>query len=77
MKTVYDFIYTLITGYILPVEANFPYYEYFLVGICSCVSLVIFWACFLRPFWLILKYQIFGGSKKSVLTKKRKDDWNE
>lgn len=77
-STVFDFIYTLVTGYIFPVEANFPYYGYFLVGFCFLVTAVIFWYCFIRPFYLFIKYGMFGGSKKSKMTKRsRQDDWND
>ncbi len=71
-NTVFDFIYAIITGYILPLDANFPYYGYFLTGICILVTLGILWTCFLRPFYLLFKYRLFGGSKKSSLTRKRR-----
>lgn len=78
MKThVYEFVYELLTGFIFPVEGNLPYWDIILNSLCFCVTLGIFWVCFLKPFYLIFKYGLFGGSKKNPLTKKRKDDWNE
>lgn len=70
--TVFDFVYTLITGYICPLEANFPYFEQIVIGLCFLVTVGILWTCFLRPFYLLFKYHLFGGSKKSSLTRKRR-----
>lgn len=64
--TIYDFIYTFITGYILPAEL--PAIETWgetLATVCVVIALMIFWACFLRPFWWLIKYGIFGNSAKA------------
>ena len=70
--TVYEAIYGIITGYILPEGLNFPYYGYILVGLAALASVGVFWACFVRPFNWFIKYGLFGGSKRNPLTRRRR-----
>lgn len=68
---IYELIYTLITTVLFPVEmAGVPKYDQIIFWTCFVMSLFVFWACIARPFWWIIKYGIFGGSKKNPLTKK-------
>lgn len=71
IKPLYDYILQFISTYILPTETAIPYYDYFLIGLSVLVSLAIAWAFFLRPFWWLFKYGIWGGSKKH---RRRNDD---
>lgn len=68
---LYDAVYQFITLYVLPATMdNIADYEKTLFTVCFVVTLGIFWACIVRPFWWFFKYGIFGGSKKNPLERK-------
>lgn len=75
MNTVYDFIYTLITGFFLPAEnVNVDWWSNLITIVCVVVSILIFYVAMIRPFIYFLKYGMFGNSKKNKLLNWNKDD---
>lgn len=73
IEPLYNYIYIFITTYILPTETALTGWESILVIISLAVTLAIAWAWFLRPFWWLFKYGIWGGSKKNKTFNK----WND
>lgn len=72
-EPLYNYILQFISTYILPPETALPYYDNIIIVISMIVTLGIFWACFIRPFWWLFKYGLFGGSKKQ----RRLNNWKE
>ena len=73
IKTVYYYIYNLITTYFLPQETALKGWESIIVIICAAISLAVFWAFIARPFWWFFKYGLWGGSKKN----RRLNNWDD
>lgn len=74
MNTVYNFVYTLITGYFLPAEnASADWWTNLIIITCVVVTLLIFYISIIRPFILFIKYGMFGNSKKNKLFQNPKD----
>ncbi|MCQ2387849.1 MAG: hypothetical protein MJ066_05350 [Clostridia bacterium] len=65
--TIYDFLYTLITTYICPAGADAEHMTEIVIYFCVALSLAIFYFCIIRPFFLWIKYGMFGSwiGKKS------------
>lgn len=75
MSTVYEFVYHIITNYIMPAtNAGVEDYEQYVFYVCFALTIGILWTCFVRPFYLLFKYGLFGGSKRNALTRRRRDN---
>lgn len=71
-NTVYQFVYKLITGYIVPSDVNLPYGEYIVAGLSLLVTVGVLWTFVLRPFYVLIRYHLMGGRKKSVIKTSKK-----
>lgn len=61
---LYDTIHYLITTYFVPVGLADDV-DSALIWLSATVAVFIFWFSILRPFYLFIKYGMFGGGKKS------------
>lgn len=70
---LYNYIYELITTYILPAENAWSGWADMLVIVSLVCSLGLFWSCICRPVWWFFKWGLWGGKRGTGLRKKEED----
>lgn len=73
IKTLYEYIYELITTYILPASGDWKYWGDVVTITAIVITLGLFWAFICRPVWWFFKYGLWGGKKGTFLRKGKKD----